>query len=196
MGDAMFKKFLFGKFDSYTLVAAVYKQLFGEQDADLPLTQQDVNRILGPKAEPVIQVSWGAPMQETNSVRRSDAPRQGVVRLRNVPGTAKSVSAKFLADYAKNLADAGWPKSKWISFCENLLQQGYEVRLYAAKSSKSKYVYVIKGDRVFKVRFSDHSPHRNQIDTNDCDFFVGRSRLGITNTGDAMVAVAEFFNVS
>lgn len=90
-----------------------------------------------------------------------------------------------------------FPVAKYLLFCKGLVKLGLEVRLYEARKTNSKYVYAIKDEKVFKVRFSDHKPNRLKEISNspDCDFFVGRTHTGVRHTGHAMKAVKEFFEL-
>jgi hypothetical protein len=90
----------------------------------------------------------------------------------------------------------GYPKQKWITFCEILLAQGYCVRIYMAKSTRSKYVHVSYPsypNNVFKVRFSDHKPNKYKEIHNDCDFWVGVSNFQVHTTAEAIMAVLDYF---
>lgn len=90
----------------------------------------------------------------------------------------------------------GYEKQKWVFFCETLLERGYEMTLYEARQTVSKYITVRKDGKTFKVRFSDHKPIAHREANGDCDFFVGRTNLGISNTHNALHAVESFFNGS
>lgn len=83
--------------------------------------------------------------------------------------------------YSKKL---GYKKQKWVEFCERMLSEGYQVSLYEARKTVSKYVTVtdLKSDVSFKVRFSNHKPNKRREVDGDCDFFVGRTHLGISTT--------------
>lgn len=111
--------------------------------------------------------------------------------MRGIPGT--DVSKKFLEKKKAILANGGWPVSKWILFCEQLLARGYHVVVYEAKTTRSKYVYVVRGQRQFKVRFSNHRPSFDRQIQSDSDFYVGVSHGLVTTTDDALKAVEEFF---
>ena len=95
----------------------------------------------------------------------------------------------------KKLLAGGWPISKWISFCETMQARGFLTRVYESRSTRSKYVYVIRGERAFKVRFSNHRPNAEREIEGDCDFFVGVNHHSISTTADAIRAVEEFFAV-
>lgn len=111
--------------------------------------------------------------------------------MRGIPGT--DVSKKFLEKKKAILANGGWPVSKWIIFCEQLLARGYQVVVYEAKTTRSKYVYVVKDRRQFKVRFSNHKPRFDAQIGNDSDFYVGVSHGLVTTTDDALKAVEQYF---
>lgn len=99
-------------------------------------------------------------------------------------------------DYIKSRHEAkGYAETKWSQFCRVFLAMpGVEVRVYKSKSTPSKYVYV-GNERLgyWKTRFSQHPPIESRP---DCDFFVGRSHRGWTNTGDAIQAAMDFLSRS
>lgn len=84
-------------------------------------------------------------------------------------------------------------KAKWIEFAEDLLHNGYKVSLYEAKTTFSKYLTIEKGNKKFKVRFSNHRPNINKELENDCDFFVGVTNFEVHTTKDALNAVRNYF---
>lgn len=94
--------------------------------------------------------------------------------------------------YSKKL---GYGKQKWVEFCEVMLGNSYEVKLYEARKSVSKYITVtcLKTKNSFKVRFSNHKPIKFKEKNGDCDFFVGRTNLGISTTDQAIEATLNFF---
>lgn len=117
---------------------------------------------------------------------------------KNRKATNKPITMDYLKGRAEGLASAGYPKSKWIYFCEELLRLGFAAELYEARQTKSKYITVRQeGDwsRSFKVRFSDHKPIHYREMAGDCDFFVGHTHTGIRNTHDAINAVCNYFKV-
>lgn len=103
------------------------------------------------------------------------------------------VTADFLAGRTRGLAAFGYSKPRWIEFCEVALRRGFDVKLYEARRTASKYVTLRKGNRSFKVRFSNHKPIKSREVGNDCDFFVGVTNLTVTTTGDALRAAMAFF---
>lgn len=112
--------------------------------------------------------------------------------------TNRLLSTDYLKNRAEGLIAAGFPKSKWIYFCEEVMRLGFHVELYEARQTKSKYCTVFLPEnrrRQYKVRFSDHKPiHRREL-AGDCDFFVGVTHTGTRNTHDAINAVCNFFGV-
>jgi len=103
----------------------------------------------------------------------------------------KQVDQTFLDRRYKRI-EGKYPKQRWIAFCEEMLQQKYDVFLYEAVETVSKYITVKKGRKYFKVRFSDHKPIKYREINGDCDFFVGRTNISVTTTDQAMQAVIEF----
>jgi hypothetical protein len=92
--------------------------------------------------------------------------------------------------------NAGWPKAKWMEFCEAMLALGFELTLYEAKSTVSKYITVWDRTRSFKVRYSNHKPAWHREREMDCDFFVGKCNFGTWNTAQAIAAAKEHFGVT
>lgn len=112
--------------------------------------------------------------------------------------TNKKLTVEYLRNRAEGLVAAGFPKSKWIHFCEEMMRLGFAVELYEARQTKSKYCTVFRPDNrreTFKVRFSDHKPIHQREMAGDCDYFVGHTHTGIRNTNDAINAVCNFFAV-
>lgn len=106
------------------------------------------------------------------------------------------VNQDFLDHRVKMAIDAGYTKQKWVEFCEEMLRQGFTVRLYEARRTVSKYITVSRPDdhsRSFKVRFSNHKPIKYRETAGDCDFFVGRTHLGVTTTQQAIEATVDYF---
>lgn len=93
-----------------------------------------------------------------------------------------------------SLARAGFAPSKYLGFCRTLLSEGYQLHLYEARETYSKYITVSLGRKRFKVRFSNHKPIRVREMNGDCDFFVGVNHTSTTTTADALRAVREYFH--
>lgn len=103
------------------------------------------------------------------------------------------VTNEFLEDRAKKSIRAGYSKQKWVSFCEILLRNGFELYLYEARETVSKYITIKKDSKEFIVRFSNHRPNKKRELKGDCDFFVGVTHTGIRTTDDALKAVRRFY---
>ena len=74
-----------------------------------------------------------------------------------------------------------YPTPKYLLFIKQMLESGWRVKLYVA-NQVSKYVFIIKGDDVFKIRFSNHKPKFWKEIESDCDFYVGVSHTQISTT--------------
>lgn len=107
------------------------------------------------------------------------------------------VSEGELENRARGLVANGWPRSKWIDFCLDVLRMGLKVGVYEAQTTRSKYVYVFGPDASrFKIRFSNHRPAVGQQLRADSDFYVGVSNGHCTTTADALAEVRRRFQVS
>lgn len=106
----------------------------------------------------------------------------------------KCTYQKITQELLNSKISAKYGKAKWIIFCEILLKAGYNLKLYEARKTFSKYIYVSKAGKTYKVRFSNHKPAKWKEFNKDCDFFVGIGNLGVTNTNDALNAVENYFN--
>ena len=102
-----------------------------------------------------------------------------------------------LRERARRLKAGGWPISKWILFCVDCINLGLVVGVYEAKTTRSKYVYVLDAARSqrFKVRFSNHRPNPGVQEKADSDFYVGVSNGTVTTTDDALAEVRWRFNL-
>jgi hypothetical protein len=103
--------------------------------------------------------------------------------------TNMRVTRQFLAQRTAKAERQGYPKYKWIEFCEAMLDLGYDLHLYEARTTFSKYITVSKNWKSFKVRFSNHRPAKERQENGDCDFFVGVSHGLVTTTAMAIEAV-------
>lgn len=103
--------------------------------------------------------------------------------------TFLNVTQPFLDARAKWQEDNGFQRAKWIGFCEAMIAQGYTVTLYEARHTFSKYIAVYNLGMKFRVRFSNHRPHRDREAAHDCDYFVGiRNDGSASRTEDAIAA--------
>jgi hypothetical protein len=110
--------------------------------------------------------------------------------------TNDKVTPQFLAAREKRAAAKGFGKAKWIMFCERMMAEGFDVTLYEARRTFSKYVTVRSGSQSFKIRFSNHVPIKRREEAGDCDFFVGVCNLTTTTTDQAIAATLEAMKVT
>lgn len=101
-------------------------------------------------------------------------------------------------DYLESRAQAviakGYQKQKWVEFCEAMMDLGYELTLYEARRTVSKYITVHNKPKrkTFTVRFSNHRPIRYREEAGDCDFFAGVTNHTVTTTAQAIKAAKDF----
>jgi len=93
-----------------------------------------------------------------------------------------SLSLEYLKSLEPRYTKQGYSVPKWIIFCKELIKNGWEVSLYRSKSTVSKYVFIKKDDKKYKVRFSNHKANRQKEDTGDCNFYVGVGNKGVITT--------------
>jgi len=94
----------------------------------------------------------------------------------------KKLTLKYLEILKPVYIEKNYPVPKWIFFSQALIEAGWRVELIRSKSTFSKYIYIHKGDKNFKIRFSNHKPNKGQQETNDCDFYVGISNGQVITT--------------
>lgn len=94
------------------------------------------------------------------------------------------------------LKENDYPPSKWLDFCEAMLNAGLDVYYYQAMRTVSKYIIVKKDKKKYMVRFSNHKPIKYLEEQESCDFFVGVTNLGVTTTKQAIKAALKYFNTS
>ena len=82
----------------------------------------------------------------------------------------------MIENYPKPYAPA-----KYLIFIKTMIENGWMVKLYVA-NKVSKYVFISKGDEVYKIRFSNHKPLLNKEAEDDCDFYVGISNMQVSTT--------------
>lgn len=111
------------------------------------------------------------------------------------PGGAKCTMA-FVEEKEKFWSTTQYSIPKYITFIRRCLEAGYQVKLYNAQKTVSKYVTVSRGKKkTFKVRFSNHKPIAEREARNDCDFFVGVNNFQVTTMEDAWKATQEYLGV-
>lgn len=93
-------------------------------------------------------------------------------------------------EYLNKRVSKTFGKQKWIIFSETLLKEGYNLSMYEAKRTLSKYI-TINGE--YTVRISNHAPNKQREENKDCDFFVGHTNFGIRTIYDALYAVRKYF---
>lgn len=81
---------------------------------------------------------------------------------------------------------------KYLLFIKNLLEDGWAVKLYTA--GVSKYVFCLKGDHLYKIRFSNHKPRVDKELEEDCDFYVGVSNLAVNTTEEIEQIIKDNYN--
>lgn len=86
----------------------------------------------------------------------------------------------MIASYPKQ-----YPTPKYLIFIREMLKNGYTVKVYTA--GISKYIFIIKDDEIYKIRFSNHKPLYLKECENDCDFYVGISHMTV-NTTEQIIA--------
>jgi len=92
------------------------------------------------------------------------------------------VTKHYLATLKPSYTKKGYPVPKWITFSETLLNSGWKVQLKRSKSSYSKYIYIQKEDKSYKIRFSNHRPNKDAQEMSDSDFYVGVSNGQVITT--------------
>lgn len=87
-----------------------------------------------------------------------------------------------------------YPRPKWLEFAAIMLSyqnQGVSLKLYDARSTVSKYLYVTRNGKTVKIRFSNHQPANGKIMANDSDYYVGVSQLGVIQTEQVIPKVLQ-----
>jgi len=79
-----------------------------------------------------------------------------------------------------------------MTFMWQMIKSGWEVKLHVVKDSK--YVFVTKGDLIFKIRFSSHKPSFRRQQKNDCDFYVGISHKQVFTTDEIIQKIKTIEN--
>ena len=127
------------------------------------------------------------------SQRRFHKPKRSYKAKRKT--SDGQVTIEFLHDRATRATAGGYETPRWIQFCRILLNEGFELTMYEAQRTVSKYISVYKpNSKPFKVRFSNHKPIPHRELAGDCDFFVGRTNLRVSTTAMALAAVRKYFS--
>jgi hypothetical protein len=94
----------------------------------------------------------------------------------------KKLTQEYLEDLKPYYERSGYSIPKWIIFSEKMLELGFKVDLHKAKTTVSKYIYITRGLKKYKIRFSNHKANRNAELSDDCDFYVGIGNRGTITT--------------
>jgi hypothetical protein len=103
---------------------------------------------------------------------------------------AKKQKLNRITDEILNYPDKhhGYAAPKYLLFIETMLKEGWQVKvLKAGAKGISKYVFIEKGDHLYKIRFSNHKPIFAREQKEDCDFYVGISHKQVSTT-DQIIA--------
>jgi hypothetical protein len=92
---------------------------------------------------------------------------------------AKRITSQKINREIKNYPKQ-YPTPKYLLFIKQMIDSGWMVKLY--KAGVSKYVFLIKGNDIFKIRFSNHLPLYYKEVESDCDYYVGVSHLQCSTT--------------
>lgn len=82
-----------------------------------------------------------------------------------------------------------YPIPKYLLFIKQMLEANWKVKLYEVKVSK--YVFVFKGEDIFKVRFSNHKPIYEKEIQSDCDYYVGVSHTQCSTTDEIVKKIIK-----
>src|SRR5690606_17959069 len=72
------------------------------------------------------------------------------------------INKEFLNRRIQWSENLGYGKQKWVYFCEVLIERRFQLELYEARQTVSKYITIRKNNKTFKVRFSNHKPCKNR----------------------------------
>lgn len=94
----------------------------------------------------------------------------------------EKLTKKYLKGLAPSYKKKGYNVPKWIIFSYAMISDGWDVYLIRSKSTVSKYVYILKGKKELKIRFSNHKANFHKEMQNDCNFYVGVGHKGVVTT--------------
>lgn len=114
-----------------------------------------------------------------NSSKRHKTPFIPKERFKKNMHLARVMNTKKIDALIENYPKQ-YPTPKYLKFVKALLETGWGVSVYEARVSK--YVFVTKGDLIYKIRFSNHKPLYHKELENDCDFYVGISHTAVHTT--------------
>lgn len=89
------------------------------------------------------------------------------------------VTIEFLQRLKSRYGKNNYPGPNWMEFCEKMILLGWSVSVYR---SQELYIFVEKGEKAYKIRFSNQKPAEEQQEKNDSDYYVGVSRFPTFST--------------
>jgi hypothetical protein len=92
--------------------------------------------------------------------------------------SAKVYSARKIMTAIKKAQASKFRVPMYLQFMEWACSNGFNVRLYEAKRTESKYVFIQDKTHKYKIRFSTHPIPRHKDKLSDCDFLVGNGNGG------------------
>lgn len=96
---------------------------------------------------------------------------------------ARTMTIQGVAKRIQSYSGTSFEAPKYLRFILRMLREGWRVKLYIPHSNKiSKYVFVYREGKIFKIRFSNHKPIIQKELDNDCDFYAGISNLRVMTT--------------
>ncbi len=98
----------------------------------------------------------------------------------------KTLSTEYLDSLKPSYTSQDYPIPKWIIFSQTLIKDGWVVRLYRAKTTFSKYLFISRDKKMLKIRFSNHKANKLKELANDCDFYVGVGNKGVITTEELL----------
>lgn len=93
---------------------------------------------------------------------------------------AKKLNIESVTKLIKNYP-AQYTTPKYLTFCKCMIEKGWKVRMYKAETV-SKYIFVEKDNKIFKIRFSNHKPSIFKELQEDSDYYVGVSNKQVLTT--------------
>jgi hypothetical protein len=107
----------------------------------------------------------------------------------------QELTIQYLNDLKPGYIKSGYEVPKWIQFSENMIRLGCVVELIRSKSTVSKYLYISRGNKNFKVRFSNHKPNKYMEREEDCDYYVGVRNKGCMTTEQVIEDLKTKFGI-
>jgi hypothetical protein len=99
----------------------------------------------------------------------------------------KTLTKQHIDELKARSLKYGYPECpKWVQFAEAAIKDGWEVKLYRARTTLSKYLFICKGAEQYKIRYSNHRPSYLKEEVADSDFYVGVHHKGCITTEELM----------